>query len=77
MNNSVRQYTEINVGGMIELNVAVNEFHNVVAEPTDRLTTDELIGSDGVHLTQKVQPLLGEKVPEVPLKQLPQLNADR
>lgn len=62
LESSVEQYNGIARKVMEELNVPVNDLHAALSKSDRPLTTDELIGEDGVHLTNAAQELIGERV---------------
>lgn len=62
LGESVTQYNKIAARVMRELNVPINDLHATLSKPQPPLTTDTLIGSDGVHLTPQAQERLGKQV---------------
>jgi dienelactone hydrolase/lysophospholipase L1-like esterase len=68
---SVEQYNGIAAKVMRELDVPVNDLHLVLSKPEAPLTTGELIGTDGVHLTEVAREMLGRQVALFVGKQLP------
>jgi lysophospholipase L1-like esterase len=59
---SVEQYNAIARKVMQELKVPINDLNKALIRPAAPLTTDKLIGSDGVHLTPAARELLGKQV---------------
>ncbi|MEQ9409121.1 MAG: hypothetical protein RIK87_15405 [Fuerstiella sp.] len=47
---------------MQERKVPVDDLHALLAQPMEPVTTGDLIGSDGVHLTPAAQELAGQQV---------------
>ena len=60
--SSVEQYNAIAKKVMRELKVPVNDLHAALAKPEPPLTTETLLGNDGVHLTTAARELLGKQV---------------
>ncbi len=71
LEGSARQYNAIARRVMIELKVPINDLHMAISQPSAPLTTGELIGSDGVHLTEQGQEILGAAVADFIRKHLP------
>ena len=69
----IEQYNEIAEKVVRELHVPLNDLFKAVTHPQAPLTTEALIGSDGVHLTPPGQNLLGKKVAEFINQELRQL----
>ena len=67
---SVKQYNDIARKVMQELKVPVNDLHATLAKPPAPLTTETLIGTDGVHLTVAARELLGQQVAELVTRSL-------
>jgi lysophospholipase L1-like esterase len=62
LNASVNQYNAIAKEVMCELSVPINDLNALLSNPQLPLRTEELIGSDGVHLTPDATKLLGDAV---------------
>jgi lysophospholipase L1-like esterase len=61
---SIKEYNGIAKRVMRELKVPTNDLFQSASDPEAPLTTETLIGSDGVHLTPTGQDRLGKKVAE-------------
>ncbi|MBI1314806.1 SGNH/GDSL hydrolase family protein [bacterium] len=62
LGESVAQYNTIATRVMSDLKVPINDLHATLAKPESPLTTESLIGDDGVHLAPKGRELLGTQV---------------
>lgn len=62
LGGSVAQYNAIARKVMKELKVPVNDLHAAISRPGSPVTTEALIGSDGVHLTAPGRELAGKQV---------------
>jgi lysophospholipase L1-like esterase len=67
---SVEQYNAIARKVMRELKVPINDLNKTLTKPTAPLTTEKLIGGDGVHLTPAARELLGKQVAAFVTRQL-------
>ena len=72
LGSSVEQYNDIAWKVMKELNVPVNDLHAAMSKPDRPLTTEALIGKDGVHLTTPARELLGKRIAVFVGERLPQ-----
>jgi lysophospholipase L1-like esterase len=61
---SIEQYNAIAIRVMKELGVPIDDLHSLLAEPLLPNKTEDLIGSDGVHLTDAGKDLVGTTVAE-------------
>lgn len=64
LNASIQQYNAIALKVMEELEVPVNDLNAAIATPADGQSTDDLIASDGVHMTPAAQKVLANQVSE-------------
>jgi lysophospholipase L1-like esterase len=62
LGSSVERYNVIARTVMEELNVPIDDLHTALSMPTGSLTTEGLIGEDGVHLTAPARELVGKQV---------------
>jgi lysophospholipase L1-like esterase len=72
LGSSVERYNAIARKVMEELNVPVNDLHAAMSKPDRPLTTEQLIGADGVHLTTPARELLGKRIAVFIGEHLPQ-----
>lgn len=72
LGSSVEQYNVIAKKVMEELNVPVNDLHAAMSKPERPLTTEGLIGKDGVHLTARARELLAKRTAAFIEERLPQ-----
>lgn len=72
LGSSVEQYNAIARKVMEELNVPVNDLHAAMSKPDRPLTTEGLIGKDGVHLMVRARELLGMRTAAFVEERLPQ-----
>jgi len=72
LESSVARYNALAKRVMKELNVPVNDLHTAMSKPDRPLTTETLIGKDGVHLTTQARELLGKRIAVFVGERLPQ-----
>lgn len=72
LESSVARFNAIAKRVMKELNVPVNDLHAAMSKPDRPLTTETLIGKDGVHLTTPARELLGKRIAVFVGERLPQ-----
>ncbi|MDA0284034.1 MAG: GDSL-type esterase/lipase family protein [Planctomycetota bacterium] len=68
---SIEQYNAIARKVMKELKVPINDLHKALSSPAAPHTTENLIGSDGVHLTTPARELLSKQVAAFVCQHLP------